>query len=169
MKNEYKTIVPREIATEEFVLIPLEEADPQSFLDFMQGSDIQRFIPWASDVVDIRSAKRRLSIPFGKDHLRYGIYIDDSLVGYIGAWRDKGSDDYETGSAIAEGFRGNKLSNKAFKAILPVLAELGAKKISCNIDENNEASKANIKRRGLHPTEQFNDKGERRWEMTIDA
>lgn len=159
--------IPREIVAEGFVLRLLEDVNPQEFLDLMQDPDIQRFIPWAPEVTDLVTAERRVRITANEKNIRYGIYHNNELAGYIGVWREPDAHTYQTGSALAKRFRGNGLSNRAFHEVLPILKVLGAEKVSCYISEENEASKANIVARGLRPTEQFNDKGERRWEMEL--
>ncbi len=166
-QQEHEHVLPREIVADSFVLRALEEADPEEFLELIQDPDIQKFIPWASEVKDIASAVKRLSVPFGEDHVRYGIYQDGSLAGYIGAWREDDGTTYQTGSALAERFRGQGLTNRAFLETLKVLKGVGAQGISCYVSEENEASKANVTKRGLQPTEQFNEQGERRWEMSL--
>jgi len=159
--------IPREIVADGFVLRLFEDVDPQALLDLVQDSDIQRFIPWAPEITDLAAAERRLAIPTSADYMRYGIYQDDEVAGFIGAWHDPDARTYQTGSALAKKFRGNGLSNRSFQQLLPVLRSLGAEKIACYISEENEASKANMRKRGLHSIEEFNEKGERRWEMEL--
>lgn len=159
--------IPREVVADGFVLRLFEGVDPQEFLDLVQDPDIQKFIPWAPEVTDLTTAQQRIAMPVSSSYIRYGIYQDNKLAGFIGAWSESDPHTYQTGSALSKDYRGHGLTNRAFQAMLPTLKELGAQKISCYVSEENEASKANVAKRGLHPTEQFNDKDECRWEMDL--
>lgn len=89
-------------------------------------------------------------------HLEYGIYFNDTLIGFI---NDCGIEDegIEIGYVIHPDYKGQNYATEAVSAVIQDLFRMGFKKITAGYFEENIASRRVMEKCGMHQTDETDE------------
>lgn len=131
------------------------------FAIFQADPDIQNRVTWTSGLKTLDDVENRIRKFADNDELRYAIVYQDELVGYIGAWKDKGwfgtvqPGDYGYGYFCDPTKRGKGIITDAANALMSsVESVVDVKTFSLYIEDSNPASQAVAKRLGFVRTDE---------------
>jgi ribosomal-protein-serine acetyltransferase len=141
------------------LLVP---ADTQRIFEIFQADpDIQNRVTWTSGLRTFDDIEERIRKFSDGNELRYAIIYDDELVGYIGAWKDKGwfgtvqPNDYGYGYFCDSSQRGRGIVTDAAKALMDTVeSTVHVKTFSLYTEDSNLASQAVVKKLGFARTEE---------------
>lgn len=90
------------------------------------------------------------------NHLEYGIYFNDTLIGFI---NDCGIEDeeIEIGYVIHPDYKGQDYATEAVSAAIQDLFRMGFKKITAGYFEENIASRRVMEKCGMHQTDETDE------------
>ncbi|MGN1047771.1 MAG: GNAT family N-acetyltransferase [Eubacteriales bacterium] len=102
-------------------------------------------------VLDLAYRLIELSKTEDVKHLEYGIYLNDTLIGFI---NDCGIDDeeIEIGYVIDPDYKGQGYATEAVSAVIEDLFKMGFKKITAGCFEENTASRRVMEKCGMRQT-----------------
>jgi RimJ/RimL family protein N-acetyltransferase len=163
MQKSLYDLIPHEIVVRDDLKLRLLVSDDASriFEIFQADPDIQNRVTWTSGLKTFDDIQERIRKFSDNDELRYAIVGNNQVVGYIGAWKDKGwfgvthPDDYGYGYFCDPTKRGSGIVTDAAKALMSnVESVVYVKTFSLYIEDSNPASQAVAKRLGFVRTDE---------------
>lgn len=128
---------------------------------FQADPDIQNRVTWTSGLKTLSDIKERIQKFSDNDELRYAIIYEDEIVGYIGAWKDKGwfgvthPDDYGYGYFCDPLKRGKGIVTDSAKALMAnIESVVHVKTFSLYTEDSNLASQAVARKLGFVRTDE---------------
>lgn len=176
--------MPREILTEQgFKLRFLRPEDAEGIYEIFQADPmIQSYVTWTAGLENAEDVRRAIEEFQSKQSLRYAITDEDSVVGYIGIWKDRGyftgkpaEGEYGFGYFVDPAERGRGIVTSAAKALTAEAERVFPIEIySLYIEDGNLASQAVARKLGFGRTDTVVEEPklhclERRWEKTISS
>lgn len=153
------------IQTERLELKPYSQQDSEKLVGLITNYEISRtFMVPDFETTDQASAfvNKLISFSWVEDtqHLEYGIYLDDNLIGFI---NDCGIQDneIEIGYVIHPAYQGQGYATEAVKVIIEELREMGFQKITAGFFVENTASRRVMEKCGMKQSD-FTDEEEYR-------
>lgn len=142
------------IRTERLVLKPYNHLDQSRLVELIRNEKIAATFmipdyPTEQEYLDLADRLIRFSQVEDETHLEYGIYLDNTLIGFV---NDCGFDEktIEIGYVIHPDFEGHGYATEAVRAIMKELWKMGFKKITAGFFENNIASFKVMEKCGMH-------------------
>lgn len=153
------------IQTERLKLKPYSQQDSEQLVGLITNREISRtFMVPDFETADQASALVKRLISFSRledtQHLEYGIYLDDNLIGFI---NDCGMEDneIEIGYVIHPDYQGQGYATEAVKVVIDELREMGFRKITAGFFAENTASRRVMEKCGMKQSD-FTDEEEYR-------
>lgn len=160
-------ITKRTIQTERLTLRPYERSDRGRLAELLTDSEISEtfMIPdyrTYEEYLGLADKLIEFSRPEDSDHLEYGIYLGDTLIGFV---NDCGIEDteIEIGYIMDPAYKNHGYTTEAVRAVINELWEMGFRRITAGYFEGNEASrrvmeKCGMKRSGEEETDEYRGK-----------
>ena len=124
---------PNIISTDSLVLSPLSDNDYLSMIDLFTNEEIKKTY-MIKDLISEEEKKRYFNIikeyTLSKEHYAYGIYKDNSLIGFINDV-EINDGEIELGYFISPKEWNHGYASEALKAMINMLFKLGFKKVIC--------------------------------------
>ena len=158
------------IKTPRLIIKPITSIDEERLMDILINEEIAKtfMLPEFKNREDSRKLAQKIitnSDINNHEHLEYGIYLDDVLIGTI---NDVGFNDeeIEVGYLIHPDYQGHGYATEAVRAIICELREMGFHKVSAGFFVENTASYCVMEKCGMHLTD-VSDEDEYRGEHHI--
>ncbi len=160
------------VSDTELVLRLFEPDDAETLLEIATEENTAKYVPWSKAIKDVETSQQMI----GRFHnqwqqglfARYLVTRHDEACGYFGIWPADVPDMYEIGFAVLPRHRGKGIAKQVLDTAEEVaMTNLEAAGLVAHIDEPNEASQHTIAKQGFHPTDKFNEEGERRYEKQL--
>ncbi len=149
------------VNTERLTLRPYEQTDIDSLVELLTYAEIAEtfILPDYPDIEQFRTLAEKL-INFSRiedyEHLEYGIYLENRLIGFI---NDCGIEDseIEIGYVIHPDFKGNGYATEAVQAVLSELHHMGFSKVTAGFFSTNAASRRVMEKCGMRLNDTIED------------
>lgn len=141
------------IQTERLVLKPYSKVDTENMIELLTNNEITKtfMVPdfETRDQLD-ELVKKLITFSNIEDvkHLEYEIYLNDALIGFI---NDCGieDDEIEMGYVIHPDYQGQGYATEAVRVVINELGEMGFRKITAGLFEENIASRRVMEKCGI--------------------
>ena len=142
------------IKTDNLTIKPYAQSDKGRLKELLKNPEITKtfMVPdfESEEQADLLIEK---IIEFGRienvNHLDYGIYYDDLLIGFINDCGIK-EDEIEIGYVIDPAYKGRGFATEAAKAVINELREMGFYRVYAGYFEENPASRRVMEKCGMH-------------------
>lgn len=144
------------IQTERLTLKPHTAQDVDALIALLTDADVTRTflvpdLPTRSAAEALANALIAFSQPGDTQHLEYGIYLDDALIGLVNNCGAEG-ESIEIGYAVHPHWQGRGYATEAVRAVLADLREMGFKKVTAGYFAENTASLRVMEKCGMQKT-----------------
>ena len=145
------------IKTPRLIIKPITSIDEERLMDILINEEIAKtfMLPEFKNCEDSRKLAQKIitnSNINNHEHLEYGIYLDDVLIGTI---NDVGFSDeeIEVGYLIHPDYQGKGYATETLKAIINEIGQMGFKRLTAGYFIENKASQRVMEKAGMTKTD----------------
>lgn len=143
-----------EIKTERLCIRPYSEVDREQLARILMNEEVKEtfMIPdFPTEEEYLKLADRLIGFSRIEDenHLEYGVYLGDTMVGFINDCGIEG-EEIEIGYVIHPDYKGHGYATEAVKAVISDLWEMGFASVTAGFFEENKASRRVMEKCGMH-------------------
>lgn len=149
------------IKTERLELKSFRSCDLEQIKDLLTNEEIAKtfMVPEFESEKQVRNLANKLienSKPEDTAHLEYGVYLNDTLIGFINNC-EFGEDEIEIGYVIHPDHKGQGYATEAVSAVIQDLFRMGFTKVVTGYFEKNTASRRVMEKCGMHQIERSDE------------
>ena len=145
------------IKTPRLIIKPITSIDEERLMDILINEEIAKtfMLPEFKNCEDSRKLAQKIitnSDINNHEHLEYGIYLDDVLIGTI---NDVGFNDeeIEVGYLIHPDYQGKGYATENLKAVINEIGQMGFKRLTAGYFIENKASQRVMEKAGMTKTD----------------
>lgn len=138
--------------TNRLTLRSYEERDRQQVVKILYDEDIKKtyMIPDFDNQKQAEALfEKMMAFSRSDDHFVYGIYLDDTLIGFVNDCEIKDSA-IELGYVVAPAYQGKGFATEAVRACIEELFRMGFQQVKAGFFEENIASCRVMQKCGMH-------------------
>ena len=141
------------LKTERLVLKSYSDSDKDKMVEMLCNDEIKEtfMIPDFETKEEAESLFFKLKeFSLSDSHFEYGIYLNDSLIGFLNDCEINGTT-IEVGYVVSPEHKGNGYASEALKAAIDELFRMGYEHVTAGFFEENTASRRVMEKCGMHP------------------
>ena len=141
------------LQTQRLTLKPYSQADTEPLIRLLTNREITKtfMVPDFETADQVTALAQRIigfSQPDDTQHLEYGIYLNNNLIGFINDCGTEG-DAIEIGYVIHPDYQGHGYATEAVRAVIEELRQMGFRKVTAGFFSENTASRRVMEKCGM--------------------